>query len=78
MRTKGNVCIDSLGQKVGLRGIDMAMVTAVPLRWLPRVSDTPSARQSGSALGLYACHGLGGNQEWTLTKGHELRHKVCH
>eukprot|EP00039_Didymoeca_costata_P015020 m.248873 g.248873 ORF g.248873 m.248873 type:complete len:602 (+) comp16138_c0_seq1:76-1881(+) len=28
----------------------------------------------GFRIGIYGCHGQGGNQAWTLTKGQEIRH----
>ena len=33
---------------------------------------------AGGAIGMFGCHGQGGNQAWTYTKGKELRHdELC-
>ena len=33
-------------------------------------------KAAGSAVGLYSCHGQGGNQQWVLTHDGLLQHEV--
>ena len=37
--------------------------------------DTLGHLSEGGTVGLYTCHGTGGNQQWDLTKSGQIKHQ---
>lgn len=45
------------------------------LRQGPQCLDTMGHLSVGGTVGLYTCHGTGGNQQWDLTKSGQIKHQ---